>query len=182
VKNTKTRTFAKDHLLPPSLRQLPCPQPGHTALSASLSLRPHTYKALYIIHAFSPTSGAVIQYGLQMQQFCRTNNMGFFVTVFYSRGRAPSSGFSDWPARKKKKKKKKGRPSKVFIRGSKLQAGTSNENQHADPDVCSRLLPLHPRLFSQRLLTRTCGCGPGTRYPTDYLRLCVVIIIRSASL
>jgi hypothetical protein len=85
-------------------------------------------------------------------------------------------------ARATKNNEKKGRPLKFFIHRSKLQTGTSNENQHTDSSMCPRLLPLHTRLFSQRRLTRICGCGPGTRYRADYLRFCVVIIIASASL
>jgi hypothetical protein len=44
---------------------------------------------------------------------------------------------------------------------------TFDENQLTDSGVCPRLLPLHPRLFSQRQLTRTCGCRPGTRCHAD---------------
>jgi hypothetical protein len=58
----------------------------------------------------------------------------------------PSSGFSDWSAQQKKPKKK-GRPLKIFIHRSKLQAGISNEIQHTDAGACLRFPPLHPRRF-----------------------------------
>jgi hypothetical protein len=65
----------------------------------------------------------------------------------YYGGRAPRSRFSDWPAQRKTIKKK-GRPLKIFIRRSKLQARISDENHHTDTCACPRPLPLHPRLLS----------------------------------
>jgi hypothetical protein len=54
-------------------------------------------------------------------------------TRVYSRGRATRAGFFDWPAQRKttkKQREKKDRPLKFVIHRSKLQAGTSDDDNH----------------------------------------------------
>jgi hypothetical protein len=65
------------------------------------------------------------------------------ILQIHSRGRAPRSGFSDWPAQQKTTKKK-GRPLKFFIHYFKLQAGTSDDDYHTESQLIRPVTRLRP--------------------------------------
>jgi hypothetical protein len=67
--------------------------------------------------------------------------------ILHSCGRVPRSRFLI--GERNKEHRKEMSAITFFSHRSKLQAGTSNENQLTDSSVCPRLLPLHSRLFSQ---------------------------------
>jgi hypothetical protein len=82
-------------------------------------------------------------------------------TYLYSRGRAPSSGFSDWPAQQKttkKKTEKKGRPLKFFIHRSKLQAATSDDDHHTESQLIRAITRPRPTSACSGQLAQQWGC------------------------
>jgi hypothetical protein len=95
----------------------PCGKPSHENVGSAhpadapvsetnASSEPFSYvRTLDAGRPYSQTRGFAFSSGLEETAF----KFGLIAQSFYSRGRAPRSGFSDWPAQRKTTKKKVGR-------------------------------------------------------------------------
>jgi hypothetical protein len=79
-----------------------------------------------------------------------------------------------------KQQRKKGRPLKFFTNYYNLTLLIKTiTKKRVRASACSRV---SPALCRSPKMTRTWGCRPGTHHRADFVRFCLVIIIRSASL